>query len=157
MPASADPMHYGHKAVMDEGERILGEPVTLVVVRNPFKPAGLFSHEERIQIARLYLPEPRVILSATDDDTIRRALHESKRIVRGWRSEETEVEDEAIMLRYGLTDWRSKVVYIHKGDPSSASLKELVAGGKFEEACLISLPEVVEMVRRKLAEAVVIG
>lgn len=51
IPGSFDPMHLGHLDVIDQAVELFGE-VVVAVIHNPSKPSGLFTVDERVELAR---------------------------------------------------------------------------------------------------------
>lgn len=51
LPGSFDPMHFGHLDVVDQALEIFGN-VVVGIMHNPSKPSGLFSPEERVELAQ---------------------------------------------------------------------------------------------------------
>lgn len=54
VPGSFDPMHLGHRDVVDQALEIFGD-VVVGILHNPSKPSGLFSPSERVELARATL------------------------------------------------------------------------------------------------------
>ena len=50
-PGSFDPFHLGHLDVAAQAVSIFGS-VVIAVMHNPEKPAGMFSVDERVQLAK---------------------------------------------------------------------------------------------------------
>ena len=61
-PGSFDPIHLGHLDVVEQSVELFGS-VVVAVMHNPAKPSGLFSLDERLDMARAsvsHLPRVRV-------------------------------------------------------------------------------------------------
>ena len=54
IPGSFDPMHLGHLDVVDQARELFGQ-VVVAVMFNPTKPSGLFTSDERVELARATL------------------------------------------------------------------------------------------------------
>lgn len=50
-PGSFDPIHLGHIDIIDQAAALFGE-VVVVVMHNPEKPVGMFSVNERVELAK---------------------------------------------------------------------------------------------------------
>jgi pantetheine-phosphate adenylyltransferase len=51
IPGSFDPIHLGHLDVIDSAVALFGD-VIVAIMHNPSKPSGLFSVNDRVQLAR---------------------------------------------------------------------------------------------------------
>ena len=62
--ASINPMHYSHLNTWTEARKQLGREVYLCICQNNLKSTGLFSLEERKNIARKYykIPENLIVI-----------------------------------------------------------------------------------------------
>jgi pantetheine-phosphate adenylyltransferase len=66
IPGSFDPIHLGHVDVIDQAVELFGR-VVVAVMHNPSKPSGLFTVDERVELARASLadrPDVHVIAFA---------------------------------------------------------------------------------------------
>jgi len=50
-PGSFDPVHLGHLDIIGQAATLFGE-VVVVVMNNPGKPVGMFSVDERVELAK---------------------------------------------------------------------------------------------------------
>ncbi|MFM9121347.1 MAG: adenylyltransferase/cytidyltransferase family protein, partial [Actinomycetota bacterium] len=50
-PGSFDPIHLGHIEIIGQAAALFGE-VVVVVMHNPEKPVGMFSVNERVELAK---------------------------------------------------------------------------------------------------------
>lgn len=51
IPGSFDPLHLGHVDVVDQATALFGD-VVVAVLHNPVKPSGMFTPDERAELAR---------------------------------------------------------------------------------------------------------
>jgi len=55
-PGSFDPIHFGHIDVIEQAAELFGA-VVVAVMHNPDKPSGLFTVDERVELARRALAD----------------------------------------------------------------------------------------------------
>lgn len=51
-PGSFDPIHLGHVDVVEQASELFGD-VVVAVMHNPSKPSGMFTIDERVEMARV--------------------------------------------------------------------------------------------------------
>lgn len=86
-PGSFDPMTKGHMNIVEQASKLFDE-VVIAVLQNNLKKQGLFTLEERFQMAKdLYRKKENVrVVTGTGAATDLALLYECKAIVRGLRS-----------------------------------------------------------------------
>jgi phosphopantetheine adenylyltransferase len=154
LPISADPMHFGHINIKNIAENQIGEKVYFLICRNYNKNKGLFSVEERVDIAKLYCPEEKIFFSE-DKKEIGDYLSDAKIIVKGFRSLK-EYEDFLNLSNIYNVDcdcFRSKILYVKVPDDfcSSLNIKNFVKAGKINLVESFVLPDVIKKIERKFA------
>lgn len=86
-PGSFDPMTKGHMNIVEQASKLFDE-VVIAVLQNNLKKQGLFTLEERFQMAKdLYRKKENVrVVTGTGAATDLALLYECKAIIRGLRS-----------------------------------------------------------------------
>ena len=91
--ASLNPMHFSHRNTFLEAERQLNQKVFLCICQNALKDGGLFTLEERVEIAHKFygIPREQIIMLSKKEEIIS-VIKNSTKIIRGIRSEKDLVE-----------------------------------------------------------------
>lgn len=152
-PMSIDPMHYAHLYAKQTAERALGARVNILLAQNAAKDEGIFTLDERADLAHHYLePDERVLIIRSRAELIR-IYDGATKIVRGYRNAADLEELKDMVKLYGFERYNPKLLLVdnsaHSGI-SSTNLKKLVAEGEIQEACKFAHPAVVEAIRRKI-------
>lgn len=118
-------------------EKEMNERVSLVICSNGLKTWGMFSLEERKEIASSYM-DPKNIYLAHDYMEIKKFLAMSRRVIRGIRNNQDYEYIEKLGSFYKVEDMEPKLYLIKVPDKfkkiSSSNIKRLVRGGQVEEA-----------------------
>jgi len=111
--ASLNPMHFSHLNTWERAQEILGSKVFLCIGQNMAKTSGLFSLEERAEIAIKYynIPIGQVVLLYNQEEIISAILN-AKRIVRGIRNEKDWLELRQLVELYNVKDQERKILDI---------------------------------------------
>jgi phosphopantetheine adenylyltransferase len=110
--ASVNPMHYSHLHTYKKACEIHGI-VFLCIVQNELKSQGLFSVEERSQIASEYygIPSSRIKILHNRNEVIT-AIRKSEKIIRGIRGEKDILEIQKLVGHYGVEEDFNKLSQI---------------------------------------------
>jgi phosphopantetheine adenylyltransferase len=151
--ASADPMHGGHKNTINLASNVLKLDVALVIGHNVRKEEGVFTLDERRQIAKHFLPD-HLIYVAKDLESLKQFLIQAEYVVVGIRDQRDRDDTEKLSAIYQLQELRHKLVFIDVPEDlsfvSSTYLKELVRMGGIADASKWLPTLVVEMLSQKL-------
>jgi len=112
IPGSFDPIHLGHLDVVSQASELFGT-VVIAIMHNPAKPSGLFSVDERVDLARVSTAErdgvrvePHVGLAVQAAATVGADF-----IVKGLRTAgDFEVEQQMAQTNFSVTGIRT--VYV---------------------------------------------
>lgn len=112
--ASVNPMLFSHLDTYNEAQKKLNEKIFLCIGRDSLKSEGLFSLEERADIAHNFygIPKQDIIL-LSNEGIIREIIKNSAKIVRGIRSWKDLVELKTLIEYYGVTEDTKKLFPIH--------------------------------------------
>jgi pantetheine-phosphate adenylyltransferase len=154
IPGSFDPLHHGHVDVIDQALELFGR-VAVAVMHNPSKPSGLFSVDERVELAVASLPErPGVTVVGFPGLVVQAAeAVEADFIVKGLRSAgDFEVEQQMAQNNFAVTGIRTVFVPCTPalGYISSRFVREIAEhGGRIEH--LVAPPVAQALARRYAA------
>lgn len=133
-PGSFDPLHLGHVDVVEQAHELFGE-VVVAVMHNHDKASGLFSVEERLELARAALAHlPGVSVVARTGLAVQAAAATGADfIVKGLRnSEDFEIELQMAQNNHAVTGIRT--VYLPcspgRGHISSRFVREIAKYGE---------------------------
>ena len=152
-PGSFDPMHHGHVDVVEQAHELFGT-VVVAIMHNPDKPSGLFSVDERVDLARESLAVfDRIVVEPHTGLAVQAADHaEADFIVKGLRTAgDFEIEQQMAHNNHAVTGIRT--VYLpcrpDLGYISSRFVREIAQYGG-EIGHLVPAP-VAEALRRVFA------
>ena len=112
IPGSFDPLHLGHIDVVDQAAELFGD-VVLGVLHNPVKPSGLFTPDERVELARRALDgRPGVTVRAFTGLAVHAAAEAGADfIVKGLRTtDDYETEQQMAHTNHSVTGIRTVFV-----------------------------------------------
>ena len=153
--ASVNPMYFSHLNTFLEAQRELGEMVYFCICHNPTKNTGVFSLEERVDIAhRFYaIPTEQIVILKNKDDIIS-AIRSSQVIVRGIRSEADMIEIRKLIEHFGVTEDFGKGLLItvpeNMKQISSSRLVEKIRNGDYKLDDNWVPPKLVQIIKDKL-------
>lgn len=153
---SVDPMHYSHLNTLLTAEKEINENVSLVICSNDLKTGGMFSLEERREIAASYV-EPKDIFLAHDYVEIRKFLSSAERVIRGIRNNQDYEYIKKLGSFYKVEDMKHKLCLIQVPKKfegvSSSNIKQLIREGQAEQARRYCNAVTLQKVREKLEAA----
>lgn len=131
IPGSFDPVHLGHLDVVDQAAELFGR-VILAVMHNPSKPSGLFSPDERADLARASLAgRTDVVVELHEGLAVQAAARAGADfIVKGLRTpSDFEIEQQMAHNNFQLTGVRTVYVPCRPdlGHISSRFVREIAA------------------------------
>lgn len=133
IPGSFDPIHLGHLDVIDQAAGLFGE-VMVAVMHNPSKPSGMFTVDERVELARASTADrPHVTVEAHTGLAVQAAQRCGiDFMVKGLRTaSDFEIEQQMAHNNQALTGIRT--VYVpcrpELGHISSRFVREIAAHG----------------------------
>jgi len=134
IPGSFDPIHLGHIDVVDQALELFGE-VVLGVLYNREKPAGLFTPDERVALARASLADRSgvTVMSSTGLAVQAAAETGAAFIVKGLRTgADFEIEQQMAHTNHSVTGVRTVFVPCRAefGYISSRFIREIAAQGE---------------------------
>lgn len=151
IPGSFDPVHLGHLDVVDQAAELFGR-VVLAVMHNPSKPSGLFSADERVELARASLgSRDDVVVELHEGLAVQAAQRAGADfIVKGLRTPgDFEIEQQMAHNNHQLTGVRTVYVPCRPdlGHISSRFIREIAAhGGAVDH--LVTTPVAVALAAR---------
>jgi len=133
IPGSFDPLHLGHVDVVDQAVELFGDVVVGVLV-NFEKPSGMFSPEERVELARASLTaRPSVTVRAFGGLAVDAAAEVgADLIVKGLRtSADFDIELQMAHMNHSVTGIRTVFVPCRPdfGFVSSRFIREIASHG----------------------------
>ena len=151
---SGDPIHYGHKKTIELAEQRIGVRPTLVICANALKDSGMFSLEERKELAHILLPKHE-IHTVDSDDQVRQYIHRAERVIRGIRNEHDREYMKKLIAYYGvMAEMNQKAVLIELPENhraiSSAKTKEFVKENEREKALACTSIDIILRIEEKL-------
>jgi pantetheine-phosphate adenylyltransferase len=134
IPGSFDPLHLGHIDVVDQAVELFGD-VVLGVLVNFEKPSGLFSPDERVELARASLAaRPSVTVQAFGGLAVEAAAEVGADfIVKGLRTpNDFDIEQQMAHMNYSVTGIRTVFLPCRAdlGFISSRFIREIAAHGE---------------------------
>lgn len=134
IPGSFDPIHLGHIDVVDTALELFGT-VVVGVLFNPAKPSGLFTPEERVELAAASLPDrPGVSVRSFAGLAVQAAQEcGAAFIVKGVRNaEDFEIEHQMALTNHSVTGVRTVLVpcAADRGFISSRFIREIAGQGE---------------------------
>lgn len=153
--ASVNPMHFSHLNTFLEAQKKLGEVVYFCICHNLTKKEGIFSLEERADIAHRFYDVPiEQIVILPDKDAIVSAIRNSQVIIRGIRSEADIAEVKKLVEHYGVQGDFDKGLLITVPDSmkqiSSSRLIEKIKLGEYKTDDNWIPPELLSTIKEKL-------
>lgn len=151
IPGSFDPLHLGHIDIVDQAVEIFGDVVVGVLV-NFEKPSGLFSPDERVELAVASLAgRPAVSVRAFGGLAVQAAAEVGAEvIVKGLRTPgDFDLEQQMAHMNHSVTGVRTVFVPCRSdlGFISSRFIREIAAhGGAIER--LVAPPVAVALTAR---------
>lgn len=159
--ASVDPMHFSHLNTMKTAEKMLGQGVNLVICKNDLKEEGLFSLEERKEIAKLYVGGGLngQVFCADKFEEIRAFLFNAEKVVRGVREESDSEYILKLAKYYNVESLESKLVLVSVPDGykaiSSTNIKESIRKGEIDQIREFVHKEVIGKIMKKYDKALI--
>lgn len=154
---SVDPMHYSHLNTLLTAEKEINEKVSLVICRNELKTGGMFTLEERKEIASSYM-DPTDVYLAHDYMEVREFLSSSERVIRGIRSNHDYEYIKKLGSFYKVEDMEHKLYLVRVPSDlkniSSSNIKRLIGEGQIEQAGRFCNSVTVDKVKEKLQATV---
>jgi pantetheine-phosphate adenylyltransferase len=134
IPGSFDPLHLGHIDVVDQAVELFGD-VVLGVLVNFEKPSGLFSPDQRVELARASLASrPSVTVQAFGGLAVEAASEVGADfIVKGLRTpNDFDIEQQMAHMNYSVTGIRTVFLPCRAdlGFISSRFIREIAAHGE---------------------------
>jgi pantetheine-phosphate adenylyltransferase len=134
IPGSFDPLHLGHVDVVDQAVELFGDVVVGVLV-NFDKPSGMFTPDERVQLAEASLPgRPTVSVKAFGGLAVQAAADVGADfIVKGLRTpNDFDIEQQMAHMNHSVTGIRTVFVPCRAdfGFVSSRFIREIAANGE---------------------------
>ncbi|HEY5663590.1 MAG TPA: pantetheine-phosphate adenylyltransferase [Ilumatobacter sp.] len=134
IPGSFDPLHLGHIDVVDQAVELFGDVVVGVLV-NFEKPSGVFSPDERVELARASLAgRPTVTVRAFGGLAVQAAADVGADvIVKGLRTpHDFDIEQQMAHMNHSVTGVRTVFVPCRAdlGFISSRFIREIAAHGE---------------------------
>lgn len=134
IPGSFDPIHLGHIDVVDQALELFGE-VVVGVLFNPAKPSGLFTPDERVELATASLTgRPGVSVRSFAGLAVQAATEAGAWfIVKGVRNaEDFEIEHQMALTNQSVTGIRTVLVpcAADRGFISSRFIREIASHGE---------------------------
>lgn len=134
IPGSFDPLHLGHIDVVDQAVELFGD-VVLGVLVNFEKPSGMFSPDERVDLARASLEgRPTVEVKAFGGLAVQAAATvDADFIVKGLRTpNDFDIEQQMAHMNHSVTGIRSVFLPCRSdfGFISSRFIREIAAHGE---------------------------
>ena len=134
IPGSFDPLHLGHVDVVDQAVELFGDVVVGVLV-NFDKPSGMFTPDERVQLAEASLPgRPTVSVQAFGGLAVQAAADVGADfIVKGLRTpNDFDIEQQMAHMNHSVTGIRTVFVPCRAdfGFVSSRFIREIAANGE---------------------------
>ncbi len=151
IPGSFDPLHLGHIDIVDQAIELFGN-VVLGVLHNPEKPSGVFTPDERVELAQASLADRPTVSVRTFTGLAVQAAAEigADFIVKGLRSTaDFDIEQQMAHNNYSVTGIRTVFVPCRPdlGYISSRFVREIAAhGGAIDH--LVSAPVAVALAGR---------
>ncbi len=108
-PGSFDPMHHGHIDVVEQAHELFGA-VVVAIMYNHDKPSGLFSVDERVDLARQSLAEYDGVVVEPHTGLAVQAAHKAEAdfIVKGLRTAgDFEIEQQMAHNNHAVTGIRT--------------------------------------------------
>lgn len=133
IPGSFDPLHLGHVDIVDQALELFGS-VVVGVLHNSDKPSGLFSPDDRVDLARTSLADRSnvTVMAFTGLVVDAVAAVGADFIVKGLRSpSDFDLEQQMANNNFALTGVRTVFVPCRadRGHISSRFIREIAAGG----------------------------
>ena len=123
---SFDPAHMGHYNTYLNAKRHFGEPIEVCVCINDLKGSGVFTPEERLQIARSIFRDAKVGVYV-GKDAIKELILSADAFVRGYNDEADKSYAVKLSKYYGVSDLVDKVHFLkiddEYADMSSTNIK----------------------------------
>jgi pantetheine-phosphate adenylyltransferase len=134
IPGSFDPLHLGHVDVVDQALELFGDVVVGVLV-NFEKPTGLFTPDERVELAAASLPgRPNVAVRAFGGLAVTAAADVGADfIVKGLRTpNDFDIEQQMAHTNHSVTGIRTVFVPCRadRGFISSRFIREIASHGE---------------------------
>jgi pantetheine-phosphate adenylyltransferase len=134
IPGSFDPLHLGHIDVVDQAVELFGD-VVLGILVNFEKPSGLFSPDERVELARASLNgRPTVTVQAFGGLAVQAAVQvDADLIVKGLRTpNDFDIEQQMAHMNHSVTGIRTVFVPCRSdlGFISSRFIREIATHGE---------------------------
>lgn len=134
IPGSFDPLHLGHVDVVDQAVELFGDVVVGVLV-NFDKPSGMFTPDERVQLAEASLTgRPTVSVKSFGGLAVQAAADVGADfIVKGLRTpNDFDVEQQMAHMNHSVTGIRTVFVPCRAefGFVSSRFIREIAANGE---------------------------
>ena len=134
IPGSFDPLHLGHIDVVDQAVELFGD-VVLGVLVNFDKPSGLFSPDERVELARASLVgKPSVTVQAFGGLAVQAAAQVGADfIVKGLRTpNDFDIEQQMAHMNHAVTGIRTVFLpcRANLGFISTRFIREIAAHGE---------------------------
>ena len=134
IPGSFDPLHLGHIDVVDQAVELFGD-VVLGVLVNFDKPSGMFTPDERVDLARASLQgRPTVTVQAFGGLAVQAAAEAGADfIVKGLRTpNDFDIEQQMAHMNHSVTGVRSVFLPCRSdyGYISSRFIREIAAQGE---------------------------
>ncbi|NNE12439.1 MAG: pantetheine-phosphate adenylyltransferase [Ilumatobacter sp.] len=145
IPGSFDPLHLGHLDVVDQAVELFpASDVVVGVLVNFAKPSGMFSPDERVQLAEASLAgRPSVTVKAFGGLAVQAAADVGADcIVKGLRSAaDYDIEQQMALMNHSVTGVRTVFVPCRPefGFVSSRFIREIAAHGE-SVAHLVAAP-----------------
>lgn len=134
IPGSFDPLHLGHVDVVDQAVELFGDVVVGVLV-NFDKPSGLFTPEQRVELAEASLAgRPTVAVKAFGGLVVQAAAHVGADfIAKGLRTPgDFDIEQQMAHMNHSVTGIRTVFLPCRAefGFVSSRFIREIAAHGE---------------------------
>lgn len=133
IPGSFDPLHLGHVDVVDQAVELFGD-VVLGVLYNPDKPSGMFTPDERVELAAASLADRSTVrVDKYDGLTVHAAIEAGADfIVKGLRNAvDFDIEQQMAHMNHSATGVRTVFLPCRPnvGFVSSRFIREIAAHG----------------------------
>ena len=150
---SGDPMHYSHLNTKRTAEKQLGMEVSLLIGINKLKNNGLFTIEERKEIAKFYVESEEIIYTSETKEDLGVYILNAEKIVRGFRDENDKKYLYMLVDHYGFKEQLHKlfpvqVPYILQ-QISSSNLKQSILDGTYNQKKMHWVPDSVYKILQK--------
>lgn len=151
MPGSFDPMHNSHFATFMKAKKKYPE-LCILICQNENKEKGLFSLEERAELARIYLPSEHILIAHSNTEIFEYASRAEK-IIRGYRNKDEIVELRNTAIKHGVMEFKDKLELFKIPSEfcivSSSRLKSLIERHQPVQYLDWTKPEIMQKLREK--------